>query len=261
MKALFNATIYRAEKTTGIRAALILTCFAGIVYYVLAWLLSKGELDASSAGSVTAMGDAMIIWLFGSLSVGMLIGNDFENKTVHGAMGYGIKNIVANYFLVFSVIIFLMLLTYTIGSLACIFSGNDMKGAEGAVISNYLGNVLVYGKETSVAKLILSYVAAFFVYVGQLSICIPVAIRIKKPVVVTAFGFIFGMLTALISTLASKVKMLDNIYRLTPYDCGMDKIGICADVSDMLVAIIVSVVFTALMGLVSYIIFRKSDIK
>ena len=103
MKALFNATIYRAEKTTGIRAALILTCFAGIVYYVLAWLLSKGELDASSAGSVTAMGDAMIIWLFGSLSVGMLIGNDFENKTVHGAMGYGRKNIVANYFLVFSV--------------------------------------------------------------------------------------------------------------------------------------------------------------
>ncbi|MGN0165909.1 MAG: hypothetical protein ACI39R_06975 [Lachnospiraceae bacterium] len=261
MKTLFFATIYRMRKTTGVKVALVLTCLAAIGYYLLANMLASGSLAASQAGNVTALGDGMIIWLFGSLSVGLLVGNDFENKTVHGAIGYGRKRIVINYFLVFAVLVLLMVLPYTLGSLICIISGRSFAGAEGAVISNYLGNVIYFDDNDPISKLVLSYVAAAFVYMSQMSICIPVAVRLKKTVIVTAFGFFFGMITALLSTLASKVKILDNIYRLTPYHYGINKTGIGADVSHMLSAVLVSVIFIFLMGLLTFVIFRKSDIK
>ena len=90
------------------------------------------------------------------------------------------------------VLTLILVLPYTIGSLALLISGTDMTGAEGTVISAYMGNVLNFKEGDSIAKLILSYVASALVYIGQLSILIPVAMKVKKTVVVTAFGFIFG---------------------------------------------------------------------
>ena len=261
MKQLVQATMYRVSKSAGIRAAVILTYLAAIFYFVAAKMVATGDISAAQAGSVTGLGDSMILWLFGSLVIGILVGSDFENKTIHGAIGYGRKKIVTNYVLVFGVLIVLLVLPYTIGSLVLLCSGTDMSGAQGTVISVYMGNVLVFKEGDSVAKLLLSYVASTFVYLGQLSILIPVAMKVRKTVVVTAFGFFFGMITALISTLASKVEILDNIYQLTPYHYGISKLGIHAEIYQMCMGIVVSVVFTLICGVCAWLAFRKADIK
>ncbi len=260
MKNLFKATMYRMVKSTGIRVAVVLTAVAAALYYILAFMVAEGKLPAEQAGSVTGLGDAMILWLSGALAVSLLIGGDFEHKTIHGAIRFGRKKIVANYMLSYLVVVTVLVLPYTIGSILCILSGADFTGAEGTIISLYMGNVFA-GAEGITGKLILSYLAGLAVYIGQLSICIPVAIKVKKPVVVTAFGFFFGMLTALISTLASQVELLDNIYQLTPYRYGIAQTGTGAETGDMWMAVAVSLIFTALMGGVSYLVFRKTDIK
>lgn len=261
MKQLLGATLYRMGKTTGVKVAMALTAVAAILYYVLAAMLAGGKFDASQAGSITGLGDAMILWLFASLIIGILVGSDFENKTIHAAVRFGRGKVIANYVLSFSVLMLLMVLPYTLGSAICIGADVDMTGAEGTVISIYMGNVFAYAEETSVLKLIFSYITYAVVYIGQLSVCIPVAIKVKKTVVVTAFGFFFGMITALIATLASKVELLHNIYQLTPYNYGIDKIGVDAEFSSMLMAIAVSLCFTAVMGFVSWLVFKKADIK
>ncbi len=260
MNNLFKATMYRVVKSTGIKVAAGLTWAAAVLYYVFANMVAEGSLAAEQAGSITGLGDAMILWLFGALAVSLLIGGDFEHKTIHGAIRFGRGKMIANYLLVFVVVITVLVLPYTIGSLVCVLSGADFSGAEGTIISLYMGNVFAY-EEGMTGKLVLSYVAGLCVYIGQLSICVPVAVKVKKPVVVTAFGFFFGMITALISTLASKVELLDNIYQLTPYRYGVDKVGVAAETGDMWMAVVVSLIFTALMGGVTYLVFRKADIK
>lgn len=261
MRQLLKATLYRMTKTKGVQIAMGLIGIAAVLYYVLAGMLAQGKFDVSQAGSITGLGDAMVIWLFGSLIIGMLVGSDYENKTIHATIKFGRKKVVMNYMFTFMVLVLIMVLPYTIGSLICIVSGVDMKAAEGTVISIYMGNVLAYTKEMSVGKLLLSYITYAIVYIGQLSVCVPVAVKIKKTVVVTAFGFFFGMITALLATLASKVDLLDNIYQLTPYHYSIDKIGVNAKLGDMVIAIVVSLCFTVVMGLLSFVIFRKSDIK
>lgn len=260
MKNLFKATMYRVVKSTGIRVAVGITALAAVLYYVLSFMVAEGKLPAAQAGSVTGLGDAMILWLFGALAVSLLIGADFEHKTIHGAIRFGRRKMVVNYMLAYVLMMVILVLPYTLGSLVCVLSGADFTGAEGTIISLYMGNVFAY-EDGMAGKLILSYMAGMFVYIGQLSICVPVAMKVKKPVVVTAFGFFFGMITALISTLASEVKMLDNIYQLTPYRYGLAETGVAAETADMWVAIVVSIIFTTLMGAVSYLVFRKADIK
>ncbi len=260
MKDLWKATMYRVVKSTGIKVAAGLTWAAAVLYYVFAKMVAEGGLAAEQAGSISGLGDAMILWLFGALAVSLLIGADFEHKTIHGAVRFGRGKIIANYMCVFVVVITILVLPYTIGSLVCVLSGADFSGAEGTIISLYMGNVFAY-EEGMAGKLVLSYAAGLCVYIGQLSICVPVAVKVKKPVVVTAFGFFFGMITALISTLASKVELLDNIYQLTPYRYGIDKVGVAAETGELWMAVVVSLVFTALMGGVSYLVFRRADIK
>lgn len=261
MKQLLKATIYRMRKSMGVKIAIGLIYVAAALYYVLAAMVANGKLEAAQAGSVTGLGDSMIIWLFGSLVIGLLVGADFENKTIHGTIKFGRKKIVGNYMLVSAVFVMIMVLPYTVGSVICIISDIGMQGAEGTVISIFMDNVLEYSKEIPVGKLILSYIAYTIVYVGQLSICVPVAIKLKKTVVVTAFGFFFGMITALLATLASKVKILDNVYRLTPYHYGIAQIGINANIGDMFIGIVVSLIFTGIMGIISWYVFKRADIK
>ncbi len=261
MKSLFEATVYRLRKSKGVKIAIGLLFVAATLYYVLAAMIAAGKLDAAQAGSVTGLGDSMLIWLFGSLIIGLLVGSDFENKTIHGAIKFGRKKIVANYILTFAVIVIIMVFPYMFGSLICILFKIKMQGAEGTMISIFMSNILEYTKHTSIGKLLLSYIGYTFVYAGQLSICIPIAIKFKKTTVITAFGFFFGMITALISTLASKVKLLDNIYQLTPYHYGILQLGINAKIGDMFIGIIVSLMFVGIMGVVSWCLFKKADIK
>ena len=261
MKQLIQSTMYRVRKSTGIKVAVVFTYLAAILYYVTANIVATGSIGKEQAGNITGLGDAMIIWLFGSLAIGILVGNDFENKTIHGAIGYGRKKMVMNYIVVFGILTLILVLPYTIGSLALLISGTDMTGAEGTVISAYMGNVLNFKEGDSIAKLILSYVASALVYIGQLSILIPVAMKVKKTVVVTAFGFIFGMLTAFISTIASKVEILDNIYQLTPYHYGISKLGVQAEASQMWMGIVVSIIFTTICGVIAWLTFKKAEIK
>ena len=264
MMQLFKATLYRMYKSTGVRIAVLFTYVAAIGYYVLGFMIANGDMEAEMAGNVTALGDAMIIWLFGSLVVGVLVGGDFESKTIHGAIGYGRKAVVMNYVFVYMAMMVVLLLPYITGSIALIIAGVDMTGAEGTTVSIFMDNIIRcngLSDGINVGKLILSYVSYTVVIIGQLSILIIVAMKLRKAMPVTCVGFIFGMLTALLALLASKVEILDNIYKLTPYNYSISRLGMGADISDMLRGIVVSLVFMAFCGEIGWLAFRKADIK
>lgn len=136
-----------------------------------------------------------------------------------------------------------------------------MEGAQMTAVSACMDTAIRYNETYAVGKVILTYLAFACVTIGQISICVPVAVKVKKPVVVTAFGFFFGMITALIATLAAKVEALQTVYKLTPYAYGLAEVNLDAEVSDLLLAILISMIFTGMMGLVAWLLFRKAEIK
>lgn len=261
MLNLVKASLYRLLKSAGARIAVGVTAAAAAAYYVLAHMVSTGNLSSEQAGSVTGLGDAMVIWLFGSLMTGLIIGSDIESKTIHGAIQYGRIKILLHYGIVYILAVAVLLLPYTIGSLGCVAAGVSMNGAQPAAVSVYLDNIVHFTGGDSAGKLLLTYLSCAVVYMGQLSICIPAAVLFKKPAAVTAFGFFFGMITALLAALASKVEILDNLYKMTPYAYTLSKVNIHADYMTLLSGILASIVFAGLMLLLAGLLFRRADLK
>ncbi len=261
MKNLLKATLYRVWKSSGVKIVFVLTVLVAAPYYICGSMVAGGSIDAAGAGSVTGLGDAMILWIFGPLVTAMIIGSDFENKTIHGAIGYGRGRIIANDMFVYAICVLVLTLPYILGSVICLIGGVNMEGAQMTAVSACMDTVIRYNETYGVGKAILTYLAFACVTIGQISICVPVAVKVKKPVIVTAFGFFFGMITALIATLAAKVEALQNVYKLTPYAYGLAEVNLDAEVSDLLLAILISMIFTGVMGLVAWLLFRKAEIK
>ncbi|MBQ7780735.1 MAG: hypothetical protein IJ405_01750 [Lachnospiraceae bacterium] len=261
MKNLLKATLYRVWKSSGVKIVFMITVVVAALYYMCGNMVAGGSIDAAGAGSVTGLGDAMILWIFGPLVTAMVIGSDFENKTIHGAIGYGRGKVIVNDMLVYAICMLVLTLPYILGSVLCLAGGVNMEGAQMTAVSACMDTVIRYNETYGVGKVILTYLAFACVTVGQISICVPVAVKVKKPVIVTAFGFFFGMITALLATLASKVEAFQNVYKLTPYAYGLAEVNLDAEVSDLLLAILISMIFTGVMGLVAWLLFKKAEIK
>lgn len=261
MKNLLTATLYRVGKSTGKKIVFLITTVVAVLYYVCGNLVASGTIGEASAGSVTGLGDAMILWIFGPLFTAMVIGSDFENKTIHAALGYGRGKIIVNTVLVYAMGVLVLTLPYILGSAICLIGDVNMQGAEMTAVSACMDCAIRYNESYGVGKLLLVYLAFACVTISQISICVPVAMKVKKPVIVTAFGFFFGMITALLSSIAANTEVLQTIYKLTPYAYGLMEVNLDASVLDLLLAIFVSIIFTGIMGLISWLLFKKAEIK
>ena len=95
---------------------------------------------------------------------------------------------------------------------------------------------------------------------AKLSVCLPLAFVLRRPLVVMAIGFVWGFLADLIGSTAADVEGLAALVRLTPFASdhvpGLDSTG-----GDLVGTLAVSLVFIALMGLVSWLLFRRADVK
>src|SRR5690606_11080733 len=95
---------------------------------------------------------------------------------------------------------------------------------------------------------------------AKLSECLPLAFVLRRPLVVMAIGFVWGFLADLIGSTAADVESLDALAHLTPFARdhvpGLDSTG-----GDLVGTLAVSLVFIALMGLVSWLIFRRADVQ
>lgn len=261
MKNLLAATLYRVIKSTGIRMVFAITTVVAALYYICGHMVANGTIGLENAGAVTGLGDAMILWIFGPLFTAMVIGADFENKTIHGAIRYGRGKVIVNSVLVCVTGVAVLALPYILGSVVCLACGINMQGAEITAVSACMDSAVRYNDTYGAGKLLAVFTAFLCVTVAQISICVPVAVKVKKPVIVTAFGFFFGMITAMISAMAANIEALQVIYKLTPYAYGPSEVNLDASGRDLILSVIVSIIFTGLMGLISWLLFRKAEIK
>ena len=95
---------------------------------------------------------------------------------------------------------------------------------------------------------------------AKLAVCLPLAIWLKRPLVVMAVGFMWSFLADLLASQVADVPGLGAVVELTPF--ALEHVpGPGSSDGDLLGALAVSAVFIAVMGLVSWLIFRRADVK
>ena len=265
MLNLIQADLYKMRKSSVINILFGITTLCAIAMVIMAYLIPQEKISSQYTGIGFLLSDIDIISILGAVLAGTFICGDFDNKTIHQAItsGCGRSVIVLSKAIVFFSALVFILLPYAIVTGIAISTGYrfDM----GAVSMGFL-NIL--SKNSSIAfsasvflKMFTAMFTLFIVYIAQLSICVPLALILKKPVLVVAIYYVLSILSGQLAGLNGSSTIFDNIYGCTPFGGNYSLVTINSGAGELLKAIAVSLIFTIVMLFVTFSIFRKSEIK
>lgn len=255
-----RADLYWLRHSTGALVVLTGCILAAGAYMWLQHLLAEGTLSAAAANGVSGLSDIMVIYLLGALLAGMIVVAPFETKSVHASLLAAPR---ASFTLAKILVVPLAIIVITIpyGIAAAVARGTGLEFAP--AIPTAFALIASEGTTPSPAALgeiaVLTLVTGLL-YAARLAVCIPLAFVIRKPIAVMAIGFAWNFVADVLAGAAADVPGLDILARLTPYAV---EYGVApgASAGDLLEAGAVSVGFIAAMGVVSWLVFRRSDIK
>ncbi len=259
------ADLYKLRKTSSIKILFVISLICASTMTAMAYLISNGTLDKSLSGPAFLLSDVSMLGILGALFAGLYISGDFENKAIHSSISNGVTrgSIIVGKSVVFFISIAILILPYVI----CIIISLSLGARFSADLSS-LGflNLLISGSSASFAiadipKFVLVIIVLAIVYLAQLSICIPLSITIKKPVIIMAIYYAFSFLTGQLMLIQSKNELFEKIYSFTPYGGTHGVITLTTGTGDIIKALIVSIVFISIMLAIANGAFRKSDVK
>ena len=246
---------------SGTAVLCLLACLVCAALYT--WLqhgLATGDLSPASASGVQGLSDILLISLLGPLLYGVMLSQPFETKSVHNALlASGRGAFVASKTVIAALLVATLSVPYGVAVLVGRATGAEFAPALPTAFSMLLvegGDLTAEGAWSIVAVTVTSAL----VMAAKLSVCLPLAIWLQRPLVVMAVGFVWSFLADLLASAAADVDGLDALVRLTPF--AQEHVPMPGSTgTELLAAVAVSVVFVALMGLVSWVIFRRADVK
>lgn len=265
MLNLIQADLFKLYKSKAIKILFAMTTLSAVAMTAIAYLIVQGKLDSGMSGIGFMFSDVNMISILGAVIAGTFICGDFDNKTIHSAIASGCSRsiVIISKAIVFSWTIAFILLPYVIITIIALISGAEF--SMGAVAVGFLNIITSNAGATfsasEVWKLLAIMLTLMIVYISQLSVCIPLAFMIKKPVSVVGIYYGLTVFFAQMIEVREKFEIVDNIFKLVPYGGNYSLLNLDSPSGDMIKAIFISIIFSIAMLVVSYSTFKKVQIK
>ncbi|MGM1045697.1 MAG: ABC transporter permease [Bacillota bacterium] len=265
MLNLIQADLFKLRKSKAIKILLGITTLSAVVMAVMAYLIPQGKIEASMTGLGFMFSDVNMISILGAAIAGVFICGDFENKTIHDAIANGCSRgaVIVSKATLLGFALALILLPYAIITGIALSTGSEF--SMGSVAIGFLNLLTSEGgtafSASEVWKMLAVMLTLIIVYVAQLSICVPLAFTLKKPIFVVVIYYGFSLFTAQLMRLSDSSPVFERIFSFTPYGGKYTFITLDTGTGDMVKAIAVSLIFMIVMLAVTYSAFRKSEIK
>ena len=262
---LIRADLYKMRKSNAMKILLAITTVCAVIMTMFAYLIPQGKISESYTGIGFMFSDINMISILGAAVAGVFICGDFDNKTIHDAISSGCSRIavICSKAITFFIAIFVLLLPYAIVTGFALFSG--AKFGMGSVGVGFLNIIAIdngIAFDVSVFfKMLAVMLTLILIYVSQLSLCVPLALIFKKPVVVSVVYYGFTILCAQLNNFKNASEGFKNILSYTPYGGSHTFLTLEAQAGDFGKAIIVSMIYIIVIMAVTYSVFRKSEIK
>lgn len=264
MYNLIKADLFKLYKSKMIRILFAIMTLCAVIMAIIAYNIAQGQM-AGAGGIGFLFSDVNVISILGAVVAGTIISGDFDNKTIHDAIacGYSRSSIIISKAVVFFCAIAFLLLPYAIVTVVAIGSGATF--SIGSAALGFL-NLLMQENGTAFSvevgfKLFFIMLVLVVVYIAQLSICIPLAIALKKPVLVVAVFYVISICSGQLSALNGTYPMFDKVYSMTPYGGIHSLLTLHSGGGDIFKAIVVSMSYIVVMLVIAYRIFKKLEIK
>lgn len=265
MYNMIRADLFKLRKSMTIKILFGITTISAVAMAIMAYLIPQGKVDVSMTEIGFMFSDINMISILGAVIAGIFISGDFNNKTIHDAIANGCRRgtVIFSKAIVFCCAIAFILLPYAIITVISLRTGSEF--SMGSVAVGFL-NILTSESGTilsapEILKLLAVILTMIIVYVSQLSVCIPLAFTLKKPVLVVAIYYGFSLFCGMSTGLRESSLMFDRIFACTPFGGNYTFMTLDTGTGEIFKAISVSLVFMIVMLAITYCAFRKSEIK
>ncbi len=265
MYNLICADLYKFRKTNTVKILFIITSVSALLVTLMAYFIQQGDLKSSISGMGFLFSDMSMISILGAVIAGTFISGDFDNKIIHDAISNGNSRgtVIVSKTLTFFNAVSFIIIPYAVSVIIAIITGSRFStGSQTAGFLNLLisstGSAL---SASEVFKLVGIIITLVIVYAAQLSVCVPLAIGLRKPILVVAIYYGFQFLCGQLTTLKDSSPALYDIFSYTPYGGTNCSLTLNSGAGDILKAISISIIFVILMISITYMTFRKTEIK
>ncbi|WP_167957737.1 hypothetical protein [Anaerosporobacter faecicola] len=257
---LLHADLFRLKKSKALKGCLLVVTICAVLLAFVSHGVMEGEIDIA-ANTVSGLSDIFLMSVIVPLMVGILICGDFESKDIHDAISCGRSAIVLSKTISFLLVVCILVLPYVLVAFIGFLSGGSFSELFGfSSYTNLLASTGNYQKDSAtILKTIGLLFTTIILYAGRLSICIPVAFAVRKPVLVTAIGVVFGFVVDAAVAGMEKIDGLCDLIDMTPYTHQV--ITLEQSGGEYIKTIFISVVFIVIMSGIAYLLFRKSEVK
>lgn len=262
---LIRAEFFKLSKSTGFKICFLLSCISASALVYISHCIAVGSMSAEISGSASGLTEILIVSLLGSLLAGLLVCSDFETKTIHDALacGNGRRAVVISKGVIYVLLIAMLLLPYMIATIVgfCIgarFATPFVASVFIGILSDKEGLSITAG---TIGKIVSISLVTMLVHAARLSICIPLAFKIRKPIAILAIGFTFNAVIDLVIGLLIKVSVIENMISFTPFARNFLILTMSSDPGTLIKAAICSLVFICFIVALTDRIFKKAEIK
>ncbi len=265
MLNLIRGEFYKLRKSISLKICFLLSCICAVAIILVSHFIAIEKMSADVSASASGLTEIVIVSLLGSLMAGILICSDFETKTIHDAVtcGKGRRTVVFSKAIVYVIIIALLLLPYLIATIIgfCTKAQYSSPFVASVFIRILYDGAGIPISPDSIVKIIMISISTMLVHAARLSICIPLAFKIRKPVVILAFGFTFNALIDLILGLFDDIPVISDVISITPFSRNFLMLTMESGAGIIVKAIISSIVFIMIMTIITAQTFQKAEIK
>lgn len=261
---MIKADLYKMRKSITMKVVFLITLICSILMALMSYFIADGSLSDTYSGITFLFADANMTSILGSVLAAVFICSDFENKVISTEISSGTSRftIIIGKIISYFIAIVVIMIPYAIVSIGGVISGNEFSMGQGVGFLNLLQS----GQSSSLSandilKLILVALVLIVVYLGQFIVCVPIAFKVKKPVIVVAVYYTFTIVVAQLSNLAAKSDAFNNVLSLTPYGGKYSFLTLESSGGDIVKALVVSIIFIAIIGAIAYLLFRKEEVK
>lgn len=262
---LIRADLFKLRKSTSIHISMAIVWLCAAAMTIISYLITQGHVGMEISGTASLFADAAMISIIGSVIAAIFICGDYENKIMNNAIlgGSGRGTVVLAKSIVYFIMIALLVLPYGVVTVIAILSGYEFAAPfVPSVFLELMANEAGMALSAAVIlKLITITLTMMLVYASQLSISLLLAFVLKRPVFVVGLSVILSMLLAQATQLKDTIPLLGNILALTPFALGYPDLTLNAGAGDFINAIAVSLFFMAIMLVITYFTFRRSELK
>lgn len=266
MLSLLRTWFYKVRHSLLIYLCFILVGICAVSFVVIANKIATGDLTSSAGSSAALLTDVIISSsIFGPLLAANFLCKDFESRDLHVAIRRkrGRMYYVASKAIVLAVIEWVVILPYVLMTiLAYVMQWEFMEpfvSSQYLTILNQLSGTAVEASE--LFGLIARLLVILVVFSAQTSIALPFAFGIKKPIPVAAICIVIPFLLNMVTGLAKENKIVEAVFKFTPFNPDIAFITCDTGVSTLILALAASVVWIAVMAVISFLLFRKAEIK